>query len=517
MTDSTQNKKPLALIILDGWGYRKELKNNGIELAEKPYFDSLIKSYPHTLIDGSGPAVGLPKGIMGNSEVGHMNIGAGRIVFTGLSQIYQAIEDKSFFSNPALLKAIKQVSDSHSTLHLMGLLSDGAVHSHQDHLYALLELAKNNNIKNVAIHCFMDGRDTPPNDGIKYIHDLQSKIKEIGAGKITSISGRYFAMDRDKRWDRIEKAFLAITGQSKTTTSSAEDYLKESYAKGIGDEFIEPISITDNNQTTTISQKDAIIFFNFRADRARQISHVFTDKTFTEFERNEQNIPSVYVCMAPYEKSINAPVAFTPNYPNRILGEILAKNGLHQLRISETEKYAHVTFFFNGGKDQVFKNEDRCLIPSPKEVATYDLKPEMSAYEVKDELIKKLHEDKYDVIICNFANTDMVGHTAKPEAIKKAVHTVDNCLKEIIPEILNKDGTALITADHGNAELMIDENGEPMTAHTTNLVPLILASDVFKNNKLKDNGRLCDLAPTMLRILNIKQPKEMTGLNLIDD
>jgi 2,3-bisphosphoglycerate-independent phosphoglycerate mutase len=509
--------KPLVLLILDGWGYREDRENNGIELANKPFFDSLWQDYPHSLIDGSGPAVGLPEGIMGNSEVGHMNLGAGRIVFSGLSQIYQAIEDKSFEKNPAYLQAIEQVKTSGSCLHLMGLLSDGAVHSHQDHLYALLELAKKNGVANVAVHCFMDGRDTPPQDGIKYLKQLQDKIEIIGVGHIASISGRFYAMDRDKRWDRVEKAFLAIQGKADEQAKDALAYMQASYDQDIGDEFVKPVSIlNEQGISTSIAAEDAVIFFNFRADRAREITHAFVDGKFADFDRQGASLPKVFVCNAPYEESIKAPIAFMPTYPKRILPEILAENGMAQLRIAETEKYAHVTFFFNGGKEVVYELEERVLIPSPKEVSTYDQKPEMSAYLVKDELIKRLQSGKYSVVICNFANTDMVGHTAVPDAIMKAVEAVDDCLSQIIPELLKLDGSAFITADHGNAEQMIDDNGIPLTAHTTNLVPLIYVSNDKKSAEIKTGGRLCDVAPTMLNLLGVKVPEEMTGVNLIE-
>ena len=514
----TKNKNnPLVLIILDGWGFRKENKDNGINLAKKPFFDSLIKKYPHTLIDGSGPAVGLPNGIMGNSEVGHMNIGAGRIVYTGLSQIYQAIEDGSFFKNPALMRAVDQVKKNKGTLHLMGLLSDGAVHSHQDHLYALLRMAKKNHLENVAIHCFMDGRDTPPNDGLKYINQLKEKIKEIGIGSIASIEGRFFAMDRDSRWDRNQKAFQAICGNSTNKIKDALAYLQESYENNTGDEFIEPASvIQESGNTILIGPQDAMIFFNYRADRARQITRAFFEKEFTEFDRKGQALPSVFVCAAPYDKNFGLPVAFEPVYPENTLGEAVAKSGIQQLRIAETEKYAHVTFFFNGGRDIAFKSEDRKLIPSPREVETYDQKPEMSAYQVKDEFLSLLASGKHGFIVLNFANADMVGHTAIPSAIIKAIESVDACLSEVVSKILEKGGSAIIFADHGNAEEMKDANNEPMTAHTTNLVPLILASDNFVNASLKTKGQLCDIAPTALYLMGIDKPKEMTGINLVE-
>lgn len=509
-------KKLLALIILDGWGHRNEKKDNGIALAKKPFFDSLWQNFPHTLIDGSGPAVGLPTGVMGNSEVGHMNLGAGRVVYSGLSQIYKAIEDGSFFKNLALNRAVTQVKTKNSALHLMGLLSDGAVHSHQDHLYELLKLAKQNAVSDVAIHCFMDGRDTPPNDGIKYLQQLEEKTGQIGVGRIASISGRYFAMDRDRRWDRVEKGFWAVCGKSKNVTSNVLAYVKASYAKGVGDEFIEPVSLMNQaGQSTKIKSDDAVIFFNFRADRARAISHAFTDAEFTHFDRKDQPQPAVYVCMAPYEKNISAEVAFSPNYPKRILAEILAENKIRQLRIAETEKYAHVSYFFNGGVEKIFDLEDRVMIPSPKEVSTYDRKPEMSAFLLRDELVKRIESGGYGVIICNFANTDMVGHTAVPAAIIRAVESVDQCLSEIVPKILERGGEVIITADHGNAEQMVDERGGPMTAHTNNLVPFILISERHKSARLKNGGHLCDVAPTMLDLLQVPRPPEMTGQSLL--
>lgn len=508
---------PLALIILDGWGHRDNKKDNGIELARKPFFDSLIAHYPNTLIDGSGPAVGLPKGIMGNSEVGHMNLGAGRIVYSGLSQIYSAIENGGFFKNAALLQALTQAKKNHSTLHLMGLVSDGAVHSHQDHLYALLQMAKDAGVQDVAVHAFLDGRDTSPRDGIKYIALLEDKMRAIGVGRIASMSGRYYAMDRDQRWDRVEKAFAAICGKSSTHITDVKDYLKNSYTQNVSDEFTVPASIVDvSGKTTPVKANDAFVFFNFRADRARQISHAFVDAVFADFDRQGQALPAKFVCMAPYDSSLKSPIAFTPTYPEKTLPEILATHHIPQLRIAETEKYAHVTFFFNGGRDIVYDGEDRVLIPSPKDVATYDKKPEMSALLVKDELIKRLQTQHYGVVVCNFANTDMVGHTAIPAAIFKAVETVDTCLAAVVPEILKVDGVVLITADHGNAEQMVDDKGQPLTSHTTNLVPLILVGNIFRDSKSKltDGGRLCDVAPTMLKLLELEPPTEMTGVSL---
>ncbi|EKD51736.1 MAG: hypothetical protein ACD_62C00189G0011, partial [uncultured bacterium] len=493
MIKQITTKHPLFLIILDGWGHRKEKTDNGIELAQKPFFDSLLRDYPHTLIECSGKAVGLPSGVMGNSEVGHMNIGAGRVVYTGLSQIYKAIEDKTFFENPALLQAIHQAKNHNSTLHLMGLLSDGAVHSHQDHLFALLALAKQHGLSRVAIHCFLDGRDTPPQDGCKYLQQLQNKISQIGIGSIASLGGRYWAMDRDKRWDRNEKAFWAICGQTNVTTTSPEQYLMDSYKKGVGDEFVEPAAVLqERGDTIKVTKDDAFIFYNFRADRAKQITRALCQKEFSEFDRKTQSLPAVFVCASPYDTSIVAPIAFTPNYPINTLGEIVAKQGLRQLRIAETEKYAHVTFFFNGGRDVIFDNEDRKLIPSPRDVSTYDLKPQMSAEEITDQMLQLMSAQHYDLTVLNFANADMVGHTAVPQAVIQAIETVDRCLSRLLPAILHQGGIALVFADHGNAEELLDHNGSPMTAHTLNPVPFVLVSNQHQGVALRSGGRLCD-------------------------
>ncbi len=515
---SEMPKKPVALLILDGWGHSDTLTNNGIALAKKPFFDSLWQNYPHTLLDGSGPAVGLPKGIMGNSEVGHMNLGAGRIVFSGLSQIYQAIETKTFFANAALLKAIQQAQTHDSTLHLMGLVSDGAVHSHEDHLFALLKLAAEHKVQDVAIHCFLDGRDTGPSEALHAIERLEKKMQEVGVGRIASVSGRYFAMDRDKNWQRVEPAFWAICGQG-TMVSDAKQHVRDCYAKNITDEFVTPVCVqnADANTNTTVRADDAMIFFNFRADRARQISHAFVDQIFSGFDRHNQTLPGVFVGMAPYDSTLTCPAAFQPSYPKNTLPDVLVQNHLRQLRIAETEKYAHVTFFFSGGVETPLPGEDRILIPSAKDVATYDLKPEMSAYLIRDALVAKIKAREYDFILCNFANTDMVGHTAIPAAIQKAVETIDVCLHDVVSATLAADGVVLITADHGNAEYMADNEGRPVTAHTTNLVPCILVGQELQNKKLKKSGgRLCDVAPTLLEILKLKKPPEMTGVSLIE-
>lgn len=507
---------PTVLIILDGWGIRREKKHNAILEAKTPFFNQLLQTYPHTEIEASGLAVGLPEGIMGNSEVGHMNLGAGRIVYTGLSQIYQAIEDRSFFENKALLLACEQAKKNNSSLHLMGLLSDGAVHSHQDHLYALLDLAKMSGVKEVFVHAFMDGRDTPPASGLHYISQLEEVMKKKGIGKIASISGRFYAMDRDKRWERIEKAFEAIAGISEKKEKSAHRALEESYAHGVTDEFVIPVTITNTKGEAVgpVSDSDSIIFFNFRADRAREMTQVFTDSSFNGFHKKVSPKIGAYVCMALYDEKFNLPVAFQANFPKKVFGEIVSEKKLRQLRIAETEKYAHVTFFFSGGREEVFPGEERILIPSPREVPTYDLKPEMSALKITQEVLKKLSD--FDVIIMNFANPDMVGHTAQENPITKAIETVDSCLSQIVTQVLNLGGNVVITADHGNAEENVDANGNPHTAHTLNPVPFILVSNHFKKASLQNGGRLCDVAPTLLQIMGIEKPIEMTGKSLIN-
>jgi len=510
--------KPLVLIILDGWGHCENSAHNGIAQAKKPNFDKYWNEYPHTLIDGSGHAVGLPEGIMGNSEVGHMNLGAGRIVFSGLSQIYKSIEDKTFFRNPALLSACEAAKKNNSKLHLMGLLSDGAVHSHQDHLYALLDLAKQQGIKEVFIHCFMDGRDTPPQDGIKYMSQLQDVIAQKGIGKIASVCGRYYAMDRDKRWDRVKLAYDVLTGTNPQGDSDPIKIIQKSYDTGKVDEFILPQCVLNSSGEPigAMSNNDAVIFFNFRPDRAREISQALTEKNFSDFVREKNPHLSSFVGMSVYDASFNIPAAFSPSYPQRILGEIVSENGLKQLRIAETEKYAHVTYFFNGGQDKTFPGEERILVPSAKEVPTYDHKPEMSAPMITEKVLAEIAADKFNVIVMNYANADMVGHTAIPKAIIPAVETIDSSLGKVIPAVLAKGGTVLITADHGNAEKMLDEKGNPHTAHTTNLVPFMLISNEYQKSQLqKSGGRLCDVAPTMLKILGIDQPTEMTGNSLL--
>ncbi|NLK94385.1 MAG: 2,3-bisphosphoglycerate-independent phosphoglycerate mutase [Clostridiales bacterium] len=507
-------KKPVMLMILDGFGNAPKSEGNAVELAKKPNFDRLIKEYPHTTLNASGMAVGLPEGQMGNSEVGHLNIGAGRIVYQELTRITKSIEDRDFFENEALLKAMKNAKDNNKALHLLGLLSDGGVHSHIDHLKGLLQFAKEQGLQKVYIHAFMDGRDVPPSSGKDFIVKTEEMIKEIGVGEIATISGRYYAMDRDNRWERIELAYNALVLGKGEEATSAVEAIEKSYADNKTDEFVLPCVITENGHAkATINNGDSVIFFNFRPDRAREITRAINDKTFDGFKRDTLEL--TFVTMTQYDKTLEGvEVAFKPQTLVNTLGEYVSSQGLNQLRIAETEKYAHVTFFFNGGVEKENEGEDRALIPSPK-VATYDLKPEMSAYEVTDELIKRLDSDKYDMIILNFANPDMVGHTGIIEAAIKAVETVDECLGKVVNKVLEKDGTVFITADHGNAETMVDfSTGNPFTAHTTNKVPFLWVSNNTDGRTLKE-GKLADIAPTMLNVLGLNVPNEMTGENLI--
>lgn len=502
-------KKPLALIILDGFGYNPNEYGNAIKAANTTNIDALFAKYPHTLIGASGMDVGLPDGQMGNSEVGHTNIGAGRIVYQELTRITKSIKDGDFFSNPALKAAIENCKKNHSALHLMGLLSDGGVHSHNAHLYGLVEMARENGLNEVYVHAFMDGRDVPPTSGKDFLADCQAKLEEIGVGKIATVIGRYYAMDRDNRWDRIEKAYAAMVYGEGNQNADPVDAAATSYVNDITDEFIVPTVCTEG---ATIKTNDSVIFFNFRPDRAREITRTLVDDDFNGFTRRNGRIPVYFVCMTQYDATMpNVDIAFKPQSLTNTFGQYISDKGLTQLRIAETEKYAHVTFFFNGGVETSFPGEDRALINSPK-VATYDLQPEMSAYEVTDEVVARIHSDKYDVIILNYANCDMVGHTGVFDAAKAAVEAVDTCLGRTVDAILKQGGAALITADHGNADQMYEPDGSPFTAHTTNLVPLIL---VNVDASLKEHGKLADLAPTMLDILGLEQPAEMTGESLL--
>jgi 2,3-bisphosphoglycerate-independent phosphoglycerate mutase len=506
--------KLVTLIILDGYGVNPRIEGNAIMAANKPNLDSYMKNYPNTVIHTSGMDVGLPKGQMGNSEVGHTNIGAGRIVYQELTRITKSIEDGDFFSKQEFLNAVENCKANKSKLHLFGLLSDGGVHSHNAHLYALVELAKRNGLKDVYIHCFFDGRDVPPDSAKGYVDELEAKLVEIGVGRIASVMGRYYAMDRDNRWERVKQAYDAMVLGQGLTASSAPQAVAESYARKEMDEFVKPTVIMEGSKPiATMDRNDSVIFFNFRPDRAREITRTFVDPEFEGFNRPKGFFPLYYVCMTQYDKTLpNVVVAFKPVSLTNTFGEYISQKGLRQLRIAETEKYAHVTFFFNGGVEAKYDGEDRALIPSPK-VATYDLKPEMSAYEVTDEMVKRVHSKEYDVIVLNFANCDMVGHTGFFDAAEAAVAAVDKCVGRVVEAIQAQNGIAFITADHGNAEQMIDyENGGPFTAHTTNVVPLIGIG--LGDMKLKE-GRLADLAPTMLELLGLDKPAEMTGESLL--
>lgn len=502
-------KKPLALIIMDGYGYNPDSYGNAIAAADTKNMDRLTATCPHTLIGASGMNVGLPDGQMGNSEVGHTNIGAGRIVYQELTRISKSIVDGDFFENPELLAAMENCKAKNSALHIMGLLSDGGVHSHIEHLFGLLELARRSGVTNVFIHGFLDGRDVPPMSGAEFTSALYKKTQELGVGSIATIIGRYYAMDRDNRWERVQQAYNAMVKGEGERVPCPYDAVQASYRAGVTDEFVKPIVVEG---TQPIKNGDSVIFFNFRPDRAREISRTLIDPEFSGFPRENGPLDVCFVCMTQYDATMpNVRVAFRPQSLSNTFGEYISKNGLHQLRIAETEKYAHVTFFLSGGVEQPYEGEDRALIPSPK-VATYDLLPEMSAYEVTEELLSRIASDVYDVIILNFANCDMVGHTGVFEAAKKAVEVVDECLGRVVDAILAKGGAALITADHGNADKMYEPDGSPFTAHTTNEVPLVL---VGQDGALREGGCLADLAPTMLKILGLPQPAEMTGKSIL--
>ena len=506
--------KVTMLMILDGFGDNKNKDGNAIKLANTPNIDKLMKKYPNTDIFTSGLHVGLPEGQMGNSEVGHTNIGAGRIVYQELTRITKSIEDGDFFSNPEFIAAIENCKKYNSKLHILGLVSDGGVHSHNRHLYGLLEMAKRRDFEDVYVHCFLDGRDTPPASAETYVAELQEKMKEKGVGKIASLSGRFYAMDRDKRWQRVQKCYDALVNGEGEKAGDPIKAIEDSYQKEVFDEFVVPTVMCNGNEPVAkIEENDSVIFFNFRPDRAREITRALVDPEFDGFETKKMNL--YYVCFTSYDETMpNVHIAFKKEPLKNTFGEVVSEAGLTQLRIAETEKYAHVTFFFNGGEEKQYPGEDRILVPSPK-VETYDMKPEMSAYEVTDKVCEALENDKYDVVILNFANTDMVGHTGSLQAAIKAVEAVDECVGRIVKIIEEKQGNLLITADHGNAEQMIDyKTGEPHTAHTTNPVPIILVT-ANKEYKLKENGKLADLAPTMLDLMGIKQPEEMTGESIL--
>ena len=507
------NNTPLVLIVLDGFGYSPRKEGNAIALARTPHFDEWFKNYPNTLIGASGKAVGLRAGQMGNSEVGHLNIGAGRVVRMDISRIDHAIETGDFFRNTELVAAMEHAKINNSALHIMGLFSHGGVHSWPDHLYALLKMAKQRNVERVFVHAFLDGRDTAPNSGADYVKELLEKIKEHGAGRIASLIGRYYAMDRDKRWDRTEKASRLLRyGEGRPRRDPVEAIL-ESYGEGVTDEFVNPIVIAgdDDKPVATIDDGDSVIFFNFRADRARQLTRAFTEEDFTGFDRGAR--PGIrFTCMTQYDRTFPLPVAFGPEHQDKILADVFAEAGLKNLRIAETEKYAHVTFFFNGGVETEFPGEKRILIPSPK-VATYDLKPEMSADWITEEVIKQINSNEFDVIIMNYANPDMVGHTGQLDATIKAIEVVDRDLGRVVDAARSRGGAVIITADHGNAEQMIDPvTGQIFTAHTTNPVPIILISDY--QGALREGGSLRDVAPTALGLLGLPAPAQMTGKDL---
>ncbi len=506
---------PLALIILDGFGHSDQTEGNAIALANTPHFDEWFEKAPHTLIDGSGRSVGLPLGQMGNSEVGHLNMGAGRIVQMDISRIDVAIETGEFFNTEALMQAMNHANENNSALHLMGLVGWGGVHAYQEHIYALLRMAKERQVERVFVHAFLDGRDTAPDSGAGFVAELEAKIHEYGIGKIATIIGRYYAMDRDKRWERTERAYQLLVRGEGRQREHVVDAIREYYKEGITDEFMHPVVLLDEKRqpVATIKDRDSVVFFNFRADRARQLTRAFSEEGFNGFDVSDR--PDVrFTCMTQYSYAFNLPVAFGPESHDEILADVFAETGIRNLRIAETEKYAHVTFFFNGGEEKEFPGEKRILIPSPK-VATYDLQPEMSAYELTDTLLKEIASDEFDTFIINYANADMVGHTGFLDAAMKAVETLDTCVGRVVEAIRGKGGTVIITADHGNVEQMMDyETRQPFTAHTTNLVPFILL-DGFQG-KLIEGGSLQDVAPTILGILGIPQPKEMTGKDLRD-
>lgn len=507
--------KPVALIILDGFGLRDDVTGNAVAQANKPNYDRYWSTYPHTTLTASGEAVGLPEGQMGNSEVGHLNIGAGRIVYQDLTRISKSIRDGEFYDNETILGAVRHVKTNSKKLHLYGLLSDGGVHSHIEHLFALLDLAKKEELEEVYIHAFLDGRDVSPDSAKGYLERLQAKIEEVGVGRIATVQGRYYAMDRDKRWERTEKSYRAMVYGEGPKYIDPVKAVVESYEKSVYDEFVMPTVIEDgeNKPVGLVESEDAVIFFNFRPDRAIQLSQVFTNEDFRGFDRGENHPVNLYfVCLTLFSETVGGFVAYSPKNLDNTLGEVLVQNNKTQLRTAETEKYPHVTFFFSGGRDAELPGETRVLINSPK-VATYDLKPEMSAYELAESTVREIESDKHDAIILNFANPDMVGHSGMLEPTIKAVEATDECLGKVVEAVLAKGGVCIITADHGNADMVFDENGRPFTAHTTNPVPLIVTR---AGETLREGGILADIAPTVLDLLELAKPEEMTGVTLIN-
>ena len=511
----TDKKGPLALIIIDGWGYTPEREGNAIALASKPFYDELTEKYPHTLLEASGTRVGLPAGVMGNSEVGHLNMGSGRVIRMDVSRIDHDIETGEFFKNEVLVKAMDGAKEGSKQLHLMGLVSDGQVHSSQEHLYALLRMAKERGLTRVYVHCFLDGRDTPPASAYGYVEALQVKCAEIGCGRIASVVGRYYAMDRDKRWERTERAYKLLVNAEGERAIDPVEAIKRSYERGVTDEFVEPIVIEreTGEPAARIEENDAVIFFNFRPDRARQITRALTEPGFGGFPTPQR--PTVdFACFTQYDKTFQLPVAFAPQEHRNVLAEVFGHLGVRNFRLAETEKYAHVTYFFNGGVEKEYPCERRLLVPSPK-IATYDLEPEMSAFKVTDKVLRAIDEGETDVFIINFANPDMVGHTGKLDKTIEACQYVDTCLGWITKAIRQRRGITLITADHGNAEQMIDlQTGHPHTAHTTNPVPFHLIDEASVGLKLREGAALEDVAPTILGLLGLEKPAEMTGRDL---
>lgn len=509
------SKKPVVLMILDGYGLNDNCDHNAVCEGRTPIMDQLMSQCPFVKGNASGLAVGLPDGQMGNSEVGHLNMGAGRIVYQELTRITKSIQDGDFFEVPEFLQAVENCRKNDSALHLWGLVSDGGVHSHNTHIYGLLELARRNGLDKVYVHCFLDGRDTPPASGKGYVEELEAKMKEIGVGKVASVMGRYYAMDRDNRWDRVERAYNALTRGEGGTAASAPEGIQASYDAEVNDEFVEPfVVVEDGKPVATVKDNDSVIFFNFRPDRAREITRAFCDEDFKGFAR-DRRLNLTYVCFTDYDDTIaNKLVAFKKEAIVNTFGQFLADHDMTQARIAETEKYAHVTFFFNGGVEEPNKGEDRILVPSPK-VATYDLQPEMSAPAVCDKLVEAIKSGKYDVVIINFANPDMVGHTGIEDAAIKAIETVDTCVGRAVDAVKEMDGVLFICADHGNAEQLVDyETGTPFTAHTTNPVPFILVN-ADPSYKLREGGCLADIAPTLIELMGMEQPKEMTGKSLL--
>ena len=505
------SKKTTVLMILDGYGVENKAEGNAIALAKKPNMDKLTSMYPTVQGEASGLFVGLPDGQMGNSEVGHTNMGAGRIVYQMLVKISKSIKDGDFFENPALVSAMENCKKNGSALHLMGLLSPGGVHSHTEHMYGLVEMAKRNGLDKVYVHCFLDGRDVPPSSAAEYMEEAAAKIKEIGVGKIATIAGRFYAMDRDNAWDRVEKAYNALVFGEGVQETDPVEAVKNSYANGVTDEFMLPTVVEKDGM---IKENDSVVFFNFRPDRARQITRAFVDPDFAGFTRKNGYFETTFVCMAQYDAEMpNVLVAFPPEELTMTFGEYLAKNGKTQLRLAETQKYAHVTFFFNGGEEKQFEGEDRILVNSPK-VATFDMQPEMSAYEVADNLVEAIKSEKYDVIVVNFANPDMVGHTGIMEAAVKAIEAVDECVGKAYDALMEKNGQMFICADHGNAEKLVDTDGSPFTAHTTNPVPFVLVN-YDEAYTLREGGCLADIVPTLIEMMGMEQPKEMTGKSLL--